>query len=218
MMKKISFGKVDTLCPDYGKELVVLRKIATKQVNILLTGETGTGKELLARAIHKASGRPGPFIAINCAALAHNLVESELFGHIKGAFSGAEKDRPGALLASCGGTLFLDEIGDAPIAVQIALLRSLELGLVKAVGSETERPVDLKVVAATSRDLCDLIESHRFRLDLYYRIAGHELLLPPLRDRKCDLPILGAEFALACDHPWGLSRTAPPVSGKMSRQ
>ena len=208
MMMKFSFGKVDTLCPNYGRQLEILGKLAPKRVNILLTGETGTGKELLARAIHAASGRPGPFIAINCAALPDNLVESELFGHTKGAFSGADKDRPGALLASCGGTLFLDEIGDAPLSVQVALLRALELGLVKAVGSETERPVDLRVVAATSQDLNVLIESQLFRLDLYYRVAGHELLLPPLRDRKCDLPILGAEFAIACEHPWGLSRIA----------
>lgn len=182
--------------------------VASKRISILLTGETGTGKEVLARAIHEASGRSGPFIAINCAALPAHLVESELFGHIRGAFSGAQQDRDGALVASSGGTLFLDEIGDAPIAVQTALLRAIELQLVKPVGAEKERRVDLRVVAATSRDVEFMILDGDFREDLYYRLAGHELRLPPLRERKCDLPALAAEFARQDGHSAGITPAA----------
>jgi transcriptional regulator with PAS, ATPase and Fis domain len=165
-------------------DLEKLKTLVATPLSILLTGETGTGKELIARGVH------------------------DLFGHVKGAFSGALKDRPGALLASSGGTLFLDEIGDAPMSVQVSLLRALESQCVKPVGSEVERPVQLRVVAATSRRLFDMMCKGSFREDLYYRIAGHELLLPPLRERRGDIPDLSSELLKSWGHCGRLSQGA----------
>jgi transcriptional regulator with PAS, ATPase and Fis domain len=163
---------------------------AKARVPILLEGESGTGKEVLARAIHTWSGRDGAFVAVNCGAIPQNLVESELFGHRKGAFSGAERDRPGLVRTSDAGTLFLDEIGDLPVTAQAALLRALQEGEVLPVGATRPERVDLRVVAATHRDLGQMVRDGTFRHDLLARLHGVVLELTPLRDRPEDVPLL----------------------------
>jgi len=167
-----------------------LTRIARTNVPVLLRGETGTGKELVACAIHDASTRRGPFVPINCGALARNLIESELFGHKRGAFSGAHADRDGLVRGAHGGTLFLDEIAELPEESQVALLRVLQEGEVRPVGAGDAVKVDIRVVAATHQDLPARIASGRFRQDLYARLAGFELELPALRDRREDLGTL----------------------------
>jgi len=167
-----------------------LAEVARAQVPVLLQGETGTGKEVLARAVHAFSRRAGPFVAINCGSLPDSLVESELFGHKKGAFTGASEDRPGLIRTSSGGTLFLDEIGDLPLPLQAALLRVLQEGEVLPVGASQPVKVELRVVAATHRDLAGMVERQQFRSDLYARLSGFGVHLPPLRSRREDLGLL----------------------------
>jgi transcriptional regulator with PAS, ATPase and Fis domain len=161
---------------------------------VLVRGETGTGKEVLARAIHDLSGRSGAFVAINCGAIATNLVESELFGYRKGSFSGALHDHPGLVRSSHGGTLFLDEIGDLPSSAQAALLRVLQESEVMPVGGLRPELVNLRVVAATHRDLDDLVAQGAFRRDLLARLDGVTLDVPPLRDRREDVPLVIASL------------------------
>jgi len=169
-------------------------EVATTTVPILVTGESGTGKELVARALHDRGGRRGPFIAINCAGLPDNLIESELFGHVRGAFTGAISDRPGAFQLARAGTLFLDEIGDLSLKGQGDLLRVLEDGVYRPVGSSRPLRADIRIVAATHRDLATWANEGRFREDLLYRLNIVELHLPPLRERPEDIPALVESF------------------------
>jgi transcriptional regulator of acetoin/glycerol metabolism len=165
-------------------------RIAPSRVPVLVRGETGTGKELMARAIHDASGRPGAFVAINCGALPRSLIESELFGHRRGAFSGAGDDHDGLFRRAHGGTLFLDEIAELPAESQVALLRVLQEGEVRPVGASESVQVDVRVIAASHQDLTRRIADGRFRQDLYGRISGFEFTMPALRDRREDLGTL----------------------------
>ena len=167
-----------------------VRRVAPSRLSVLVLGESGTGKELLAREVHRASGRSGPFLAVNVAAFPETLAEAELFGAARGAFTGADRDRPGVLEASSGGTLFLDEIGDLSPALQAKLLRVFQEREVRRLGETKTRPVDLRLVSATHRDLPGLAAEGRFRADLLYRIAGLSVTLPPLRERPRDLRAL----------------------------
>jgi pSer/pThr/pTyr-binding forkhead associated (FHA) protein len=193
-----------TLLPGWGGELARLRQIASSEIPMLIEGDSGTGKEVLARAIHGQSGRGGAFVPVNCGALPDNLVESELFGYKKGAFSGAQQDHDGLVRAANGGTLFLDEIGDLPPSSQAALLRVLQEREVMPVGGTRAVPIDLRVVAATHRDLDDMVAEGSFRHDLFARLAGFRVTVPTLAERRTDLGILiGALHArlFPDDHP-----------------
>jgi DNA-binding NtrC family response regulator len=175
--------------------LELLRRVAATDCSILLHGETGTGKELAARAIHAASGRGGgPLVAVNCAAIPEQLIESELFGHSKGAYTGAQRERQGRFLAADGGTLLLDEIGELPLAVQGKLLRALQEREIVPLGDDRPVHVDVRVIAATHRDLEDMAEKKKFREDLLYRLDVIRVELPPLRDRAGDIPTLVSAF------------------------
>jgi len=173
----------------------VLRRVAPTNISVLIEGRSGTGKELLARAIHNNSPRRDkPFRPINCAGLTETLLESELFGHVKGAFTGATGDRKGLFEIADKGTLLLDEIGDMPLSMQAKLLRFLEDGIVTPVGSHKPIVVDVRVISATNQDLTKLIEEKKFRQDLYFRIKGVSISLPAMRDRPEDIPLLAKHF------------------------
>ncbi|MDQ7056086.1 MAG: sigma-54 dependent transcriptional regulator [Persephonella sp.] len=166
-------------------------EVAPTDIPVLITGETGTGKELLARGIWKLSKRADrPFIAINCAAIPENLIEAELFGYEKGAFTGADRSKPGKFEIADGGTVFLDEIGELPLSAQSKLLRVLQEGTFYRLGGNKEIKVDVRIMAATNRDLEKMIEEGKFREDLYYRLNFIHIHLPPLRDRKEDIPYI----------------------------
>ena len=183
-------GGLATLSFPFQEVLVRSRSVAPSRVPVLLRGESGSGKEVLAQAIHTWSGRSGDFVAVNCGAIPQNLVESELFGHRKGAFSGAERDQPGLIRSSDGGTLFLDEIGDLPLTAQSALLRTLQESEVLPVGGTRPERVDLRVLAATHRDIERMVADGTFRHDLLARLRGVVLDLIPLRERPEDVPLL----------------------------
>jgi transcriptional regulator with GAF, ATPase, and Fis domain len=173
-----------------------IARIAPTELSVLVTGETGTGKELVARAVHEASARRArPFVVVDCGAIPASLAESTLFGHVRGSFTGASEDRSGAFAEAHGGTVFLDELGELPEDVQPKLLRVLAEGSVQPVGSNARKRVDLRVIAATRRDLREDVNTERFRSDLFFRIAQVTLELPPLRDRRQDIPLLLARAA-----------------------
>jgi two-component system, NtrC family, response regulator len=173
----------------------MIRKVARSDAPVLIVGESGTGKELTAGAIHRQSGRAsGPFVPINCGAIPENLLESELFGHEKGAFTGAHAQRPGQIESGKGGTLLLDEIGELPLPLQVKLLRFLQDGQIQRVGGRQLIPVDARIVCATNADLDAAVREGRFREDLYYRVAVVVIKVPPLRDRGEDLPLLANAF------------------------
>ncbi len=177
------------------KLMSLVERVAPKSSTVLLQGESGVGKELIARALHHYSPRAArPFVAVNCAAISAELIESELFGHTKGAFTGAREGRNGLFYYAHGGTLFLDEIGELPLALQSKLLRVLEERRIRPVGSEQEVPVDVRVVAATNRHLKDEVAQCRFRQDLFYRLEVVTFTVPPLRKRAADVPELAARF------------------------
>ncbi len=173
----------------------VLARAARTAAPVLITGESGTGKELVAQAVHGySSRRPRPLVAVNCGALSETLLESELFGHVRGAFTGAERTRRGLVAEADGGTLFLDEIGEISPRLQVQLLRVLQSGEIRPVGSDTTQRVDVRVIAATHRQLERLVADGRFRQDLYYRLKVIEVRVPPLRERPDDIPMLVERF------------------------
>src|SRR6188474_3244404 len=175
--------------------LAQARRVAASDASVCIFGQSGTGKELLARAIHRASPRAEkPFVAVNCGAIPEGLLESELFGHKKGSFTGAVSDRRGLFQAAPGGTLFLDEIGDMPLPLQVKLLRALEERKIRPVGSHEQYDVDVRVIAATHRKLEERIASGEFREDLYYRLNVVKLYIPTLAERREDIPLLANEF------------------------
>jgi transcriptional regulator with GAF, ATPase, and Fis domain len=190
-LKDKRFGEIIGVCSSMMEVFRKLQKVATTDISVLITGETGTGKELIARELHRRSNRAhGPFVVINCGAIPENLIESELFGHVKGAFTGAIASRPGKFQAADKGTLFLDEIGELPLNLQVKLLRALQERVVFRVGDSKPEKVDIRVVAATNRVLEEEIKAGRFREDLYYRLNVVNIWLPPLRDRGDDVLII----------------------------
>lgn len=195
----------------------VLRRVAPTNLTVLIAGETGTGKELASRAVHEHSRRrDGPFIVFDCGAAPENLIESELFGHKRGSFTGAVGDRPGVFEQADGGTIFLDEIGELPLELQPKLLRVLEQREVRRVGGSRTKSVDVRVVAATNRNLRDEVDRGNFREDLYYRLAVVEVGIPALRERKDDLPDLIRHLLHNADHNPGVYRVSDEVMSLFS--
>ena len=194
---RIQLGNREVLVADPAMQRMysLLERLAASALPVLVNGPTGAGKDHAAYAVHHWSGRKGPFIPVNCAALGpESLLDSELFGHEKGAFTGALAAKAGLFEAADGGTLFLDEVGDLPLAVQAKLLRTLESKTIVRVGDTRERPVDVRLVAATHKNLDEEVAAGRFRQDLLYRLAGARVMLPPLKDRKCEIPLLAHAF------------------------
>jgi DNA-binding NtrC family response regulator len=191
-----------------------IERASRTRATVLVTGESGTGKELVARAIHYESERAAaPFVPVNCGAIPHELMESELFGHVKGSFTGATESRAGFFLAADGGTIFLDEVGETSPAMQVKLLRVLQDNEVRMVGSSRPRKVDVRVIAATNKDLGQLVRKGSFRDDLYFRINVLPFHLPPLRERSADIVPLTRHFASRCAEELG--RTVPAFSDRV---
>ena len=208
-----AFEGIVGVSPAIRKIVERIRKAARNKLTVLILGETGTGKDLIAEAIHKQSDRVSrPMKSINCAGLNENLLESELFGHVRGAFTGAVTERKGYFVAADGGTLFLDEIGDMPLNMQSKLLRVLERREITPVGSTETRRVDVRVVAATNADLQKRVEDHKFRDDLYYRLNQWVIEVPPLRGRREDIPILTDYLRQRANKMHGMS--CPGVSSE----
>ena len=195
----------------------LISKVAPTQARVLVQGPNGSGKELIADAIHKNSLRhKGPFVEVNCAAIPSELIESELFGHVKGAFTSAHKDRKGKFEAAHGGTLFLDEIGDMSLPAQAKVLRALQEHKVQRVGSDKDISVDVRVVAATNKNLMEEINARRFREDLFHRLAVIEIQVPPLNDRRSDIPLLIDHFNTALTPPKSIEQNAVKLLTEMN--
>ncbi len=194
--EKFSFQQITSISPAMGKTLAAARQVAASpRTTVSLYGESGAGKEVLARAIHVASGLSMTcFVAVNCAAIPETLLESELFGHVKGAFTGADSERAGKCSRARGGTLFLDEIGDMPLSLQPKLLRLLEERVYEKVGADSPLPADFRIIVATHRNLDEYCEQGIFRRDLYHRLNIFPIVIPPLRDRREDIPQLAEQF------------------------
>ncbi|HOI17664.1 MAG TPA: sigma-54 dependent transcriptional regulator, partial [Geobacteraceae bacterium] len=198
---RFTFQSIVTVNPIMKRQLeLAARVVSAERTTVAIYGESGVGKEVLARAIHFAGrGMPNSFVAVNCAAIPEHLLESELFGHVRGAFTGADRDREGKFSAARGGTLLLDEIGDMPLPLQAKLLRVLQEHVYEKIGSNTLQPVECRVIVTTNRDLPALVAEGRFREDLFHRVNIFPLTLPPLRERREDIPHL-------CDHVLGQLR------------
>ncbi|MCX5770115.1 MAG: sigma-54 dependent transcriptional regulator, partial [Candidatus Hydrogenedentes bacterium] len=201
-------GKIDNIIgksPAIHTVMGMIRRVASLPSTVAIHGESGTGKELVARAIHQLSDRAGkPFVAINCGGIPENLLESELFGHKKGSFTGAVEDKEGLMVVADGGTLFLDEIGEMPLALQVKLLRVLDNSSVMPVGGVSEVTVDVRIISATNRDLEKMVRENLFRKDLYYRLNVIPIVVPPLRDRVDDIPLLARHFVAGHARRMGL--------------
>ncbi|HKP67903.1 MAG TPA: sigma-54 dependent transcriptional regulator [Pyrinomonadaceae bacterium] len=196
LSQKYTFAEIVGKSESLQKIFVLVEKVANTTANVLILGESGTGKELIARAIHLNSGRSSqPFLAVNCGALPESILESELFGHTRGAFTGAVADKKGLFRSASGGSLFLDEIGEMPIALQVKLLRALQEHEVTPVGSAVPVKFDARIIAATNKDLGEEVKAGRFREDLFYRLNVIEMSIPPLRERREDIPLLAKHFA-----------------------
>jgi len=198
--------------PAMEKLRATIAKLARSQAPVYITGESGTGKELTARSIHTQGARSAKdFVPVNCGAIPSELMESEFFGHVKGAFTGATRDKKGLFASADGGTLFLDEIAELPLHMQVKLLRAIQERAVRAVGTETEIPVDVRIISATHKDLAQQVANGQFREDLYYRINVIEVRVPPLRERSDDIPTLANRILAALARQMGLD-TAPQLS------
>jgi DNA-binding NtrC family response regulator len=209
-----TFGRISAVAPAMNDVFATVRHLAPTDVTLTFIGETGTGKDVLAHAVHDGSPRAGgPFVVFDCGAVPANLVESELFGHERGAFTGAHAEHAGAFERARGGTLFLDEIGELPLDLQPRLLRVLDNRSVRRVGGARDRHVDVRVLAATNRDLSALVAAKSFRQDLYFRLAAAIVHLPPLRERLEDLPLLVPQ--LLSDLGRGEVRIADPTLDKL---
>ena len=218
--KRYGFEGIIGHSPAMQRVFDVLRQVSRSHATVLVLGESGTGKELVARAIHTESPRKEkPFVAVNCAALSQGLIESELFGHVKGAFTGAVAAKEGMLVYAHGGTLFLDEVGDMPLETQAKLLRVLETREVQAVGGNTTRKVDVRLVAATNRDLGELVRESKFREDLLFRLQVVTIDLPALRERPGDIPLLIDHFMsdLAEEHGRDIRGISPEARAVLMR-
>ncbi len=208
-----AFEGIVGISPQIRRIIERIKKVARHKLTVLITGETGTGKELIAEAIHRLSDRARrPYKALNCAGLNENLLESELFGHVRGAYTGAVSDRKGFFQAADGGTLFLDEVGDMPLTMQAKLLRTLDRREVIPVGSTDVIHVDVRVIAATNRNLAELVEKKQFREDLYYRLNALKIDVPPLRDRRQDIPLLAHHMVQKANREHGTS--VPGISSQ----
>jgi DNA-binding NtrC family response regulator len=186
----------------------IVERVAPTPATVLIEGQTGTGKELIARLVHERSGRRGPFVPVNCGAIPPELMETELFGHAKGAFTGAHQQREGLFVAARGGTLFLDEIGEMRSDLQVKLLRALEESRIRPVGADREVPIDVRIVASTQAGLHEQVRQRRFREDLYYRLNVVHILLPTLRERPDDIPVLLQHFMQRVADEFGMAPVA----------
>ena len=207
----LNFGRIVGRSRELRRVLEQVDDVASTSATVLITGESGTGKELLAREIHERGPRSGqPFVRVNCSAIPREVFESEFFGHVRGAFTGAVRDRAGRFQIADGGTLFLDEIGDLPVELQPKLLRVLQEGEYERVGEDVTRKVDVRVIAATNLNLAEEVRAHRFRQDLFYRLSVFPLELPPLRARMDDIPLLATRAIAEVSRRLGMD--APPLT------